>query len=247
VNAEMNCIFHPTNAASARCSACERPLCPACDHRIKGSPYCQDCIVAGIETLRRNAGAGRHAFNQTGRQEEKSPLIALLLGLVPGVGAAYNGQNIKALAHFLAVAGLWVLADIFGGPLEIALGLGGAGFYFYSVYDAFQSAQRLRRGEDLRLEDERLKLFLQRRMNLFGALLIGVGALAMLDFWIPNLLRRVWPVVLIAAGVYLVGSYYRGGRAPQAKVVYQTPPPSAVTSSLDHGARDLSGAQYREQ
>jgi TM2 domain-containing membrane protein YozV len=74
--------------------------------------------------MRRNASAGRHAFNQTGRQEEKSPLIALLLGLVPGVGAAYNGQNIKALTHFLAVAGLWVLADVFGMPLEIAFGLG---------------------------------------------------------------------------------------------------------------------------
>src|SRR5262249_23084775 len=140
-----------------------------------------------------------------------------------------------------------VLADIFGWPLEIALGLGGAGFYFYSVYDAFQSAQRLRRGEDLRLEDERLKLFLQRRMNLFGALLIGVGALAMLDFWIPNLLHRVWPVLLIIAGAYLVGSYYRGGRAPQAKAVYQTPPPSAVSSSLDPGARDLASAQRRER
>src|SRR5882672_6274470 len=156
----MNCFFHSTNAASARCSACERPLCPACDHRIKGIPCCQDCIVAGIETLRRNAGAGR----QIGRQEEKSPLIALLLGFVPGVGAAYNGQNIKALTHFLAVAGLWVMADIFGMPLEIAFGLGCAGFYFYSIYDAFQSAQRLRRGEDASVDDERLKLFLQQRM-----------------------------------------------------------------------------------
>ena len=174
-------------------------------------------------------------------------MIALLLGLVPGVGAAYTGQNIKALAHFLAVAGLWVLADVFGMPLEIAFGLGCAGFYFYSVYDAFQSAQRLRRGEDLRVEDERLKLFLQRRMNLFGALLIGVGALAMLDFWIPNLLHRVWPVLLITAGAYLVGSYYRGRRAPQARALYQTPPPSAVTSSLDPGARDLASTQYRER
>src|SRR5215475_1842746 len=190
----MKCVFHPTSAASARCSACERTLCPACDHRIKGIPCCQDCIVAGIETLRRNAGAGRQTFNQFGRQsgrgEEKSPLIALLLGLMPGVGAAYNGQNIKALSHFLAVVGLWVLADIFGWPLEIAFGLGGAGFYFYSIYDAFQSAQRLRKGEDARVEDERLKLFLQQRMNLFGALLIGVGALAMLNFWIPNLLHN---------------------------------------------------------
>jgi len=247
VNAEMNCVFHSTNAASARCSACERPLCPACDHRIKGIPCCQDCIVAGIETLRRNAGAGRRIFHQTGRQEEKSPLIALLLGLVPGVGAAYNGQNIKALTHFLAVVGLWVLADIFGAPLGIAFGLGGAGFYFYSIYDAFQSAQRLRRGEDVHLEDERLKLFLQQRMNLFGALLIGVGALAMVNFWIPNLLHNVWPVLLIIAGAYLVWSYYRGVHPPQVKAVYGAPPPSVITSSLDPGARDLASPQYRER
>src|SRR5262249_53753370 len=62
-----------------------------------------------------------------------------------------------------------------------------------------------------------------------------------------NLLHRVWPVLLIIAGAYLVGSYYRGGRAPQAKAVYQTPPPSAVTPSLDPGARDLAGTQYPER
>jgi hypothetical protein len=105
----------------------------------------------------------------------------------------------------------------------------------------------LRRGEDLRIEDERLKLFLQRRMNVFGALLIVLGALAMLDFWIPNLLHRLWPVLLIIAGAYLVGSYYRGRRAPQARAVYQNPPPSAVTSSLDTGARDMASTQYRER
>jgi hypothetical protein len=247
----MNCVFHPTNAASARCSACERALCSACDHRIKGIPCCQDCIVTGIETLRRNAGAGRQVFNQSGRQigrpEEKSPLIALLLGLMPGVGAAYNGQNIKALTHFLAVAGLWVLADIFGMPLEIVLGLGGAAFYIYSIYDAFQSAQRLRRGEDISMEDESLKVFLQQRMNLFGVLLIGVGALAMLNFWIPNTLQRIWPALLIVAGAYLLWSYYRGRPAQQAKTAYRAAPPSAIMSSLDPGARDLASNQYRDR
>jgi hypothetical protein len=243
----MNCVFHTTHAASARCSACEHPLCSACDHRIKGITYCQDCIVTGIETLRRNMGAGGHILHQIGRQEEKSPLIALLLGLVPGVGAAYNGQNIKALTHFLAVAGLWVLADIFGMPLEIAFGLGCFGCYVYSVYDAFQSAQRLRRGADVRMEDERLKLFLQRRMNLFGALLIGVGALAMLNFWIPNLGRRVWPALLIIVGAYLVWSYYRSVHTPQSKTVYGAPPPSAITPSLDPGAREFASNQYRER
>ena len=174
-------------------------------------------------------------------------MIAPLLGLIPGLGAAYNGQNIKALTHFLAVVGLWVLADIFGMPLEIAFGFGSVAFYFYSIYDAFQSAQHLRRGEDLSEEDERLKLFLQQRMNLFGALLISVGALATLDFWFPNRLNRLWPVLLIIAGVYLIVSYYRNSRAPQARNVYRTPPPSAIPSNLDPGASDFASNQYRER
>jgi hypothetical protein len=136
--------------------------------------------------------------------------------------------------------GLWVLADIFGWPLEIAFGLGGAGFYFYSIYDAFQSSQRLRRGEDVNADDERLKFYLQRRMNLFGAMLICVGALAMLNFWIPNLLhRRIWPVLLIIAGAYLVRTYYRGGHQPQITTAYRAAPPSAIISTLEPGARDL--------
>jgi hypothetical protein len=105
----------------------------------------------------------------------------------------------------------------------------------------------LRRGEDLRVQDERLKLFLQHRMNLFGALLIGVGALAMLNFWIPTLGRRVWPVLLIIAGAYLVWSYYRSGRAPQAKTVYRAHPPSSITSSIDPGGRELASNQYRQR
>lgn len=252
----MNCAFHPINDANVRCCACERPLCPACDHRIKGIPSCQDCIMAGIEELRRSAGSVRFFHHQSSNQndhpgtpsgthkEEKSPLIAVLIGFVPGLGAAYNGQNIKALTQFLAVAGLWCLADIFGMPLAIAFGLGAVAFYFYTIFDAFQSAQRLRRGENIRLEDDRLKLYMQMRMNLFGVMLIGLGALVMLNSWIPNLLHRMWPVMLIIAGAMLV---WNGGRSPQAKMRYRSIPPSAITSRLDSGACDLAATPYREQ
>ena len=41
----MSCAYHLTNRAVVQCSRCGRPLCPACDHRIRGFPYCQDCIV----------------------------------------------------------------------------------------------------------------------------------------------------------------------------------------------------------
>jgi len=165
------------------------------------------------------------------------------------VGAAYNGQNIKALTHFLAVAGLWVMADIFGMPLEIAFGLGCAGFYFYSIYDAFQSAQRLRRGEDLSVEDERLKLFLRQRMNLFGALLIGVGALAMLDFWVHNLLHRIMARPVDHRRRLSVWSYYR--RAVIRSRQNRLSRPRPIRDHVESGprrARDLaSNQQYRER
>jgi TM2 domain-containing membrane protein YozV len=235
----MKCVFHPANSASAACSACERPLCPACDHRIKGIPCCQDCIVTGIETLRRNSAAGKRIVHH----EVKSPLFALLLGFIPGLGAAYNGQNIKALSHFVAVIGLWVLADIFKMPLEIAFGIGATAFYFYSIYDAFQSALRLRNGQDLREEDERLKIFLQRRMNMFGALLISVGALAILNITLPWLLHWSWPALFILAGAYFIWSYKQNSHTAQTETVFRTPPPSVIQSSFDRSASDFARAE----
>jgi len=237
----MKCAYHPGNYANARCGACQRPLCPACDHRIKGYPYCQDCIVAGIETLRRNAASGHRIHHPEG----KSVFLASLLGLVPGLGAAYNGQNIKALMHFVIVLGLWTLTDIFDVPLEITFGLGAVAFHLYSIYDAFRSAKAARRGEDLIEEDERLKLFVQQRMNLLGGLLVSVGALAMLDFLFPDLLNRFWPMVLIFAGVYFIWGFHRRHHEPQVKTVYRTPPPSVIPPNFDRSASDFARAENR--
>ena len=47
----MNCAYHIHNPAVVNCNGCGKPLCPACDHRIKGFPYCQDCIVMGVDLL----------------------------------------------------------------------------------------------------------------------------------------------------------------------------------------------------
>ncbi|MEK7832446.1 MAG: hypothetical protein AAB401_15250, partial [Acidobacteriota bacterium] len=152
----MKCTYHPTNLASARCSSCDRNLCPACDHRIKGYPYCQDCIVAGIQMLRQTAS---HQAQSPGGHG-KSPYLAVLLGLVPGLGAAYNGQPVKALVHFVVTAGLWTLADVFHASLEVTCALASFAVYVYSLYDAFHAAQRQRNGADLGEEDERLRQFM---------------------------------------------------------------------------------------
>ena len=101
----MNCAYHMTNRAVVQCSRCTRPLCPACDHRIRGFPYCQDCIVAGVEFLQKQQSKPGAPFVV---RRKTSPFVALLLSFIcPGLGAAYNGQTSKALVHFTIFAG-WI-------------------------------------------------------------------------------------------------------------------------------------------
>lgn len=247
---EMKCAFHPMNLAGVRCSSCDRSLCTACDHRIKGYPYCQDCIVAGVEMLRRKTEAGEPVRSR----EEKSPLAALLLGLVPGLGAAYNGQPVKALVHFMLTAGFWTLADVFHSSLEVTCALAGLAFYVYSLYDAFRSAQRQRTGADLREEDELLKQFIRARTNLWGGLLMGIGALTTLHILFPVQTHRFWPLLLVVAGLYLIGEFRRGKQQPgmtgtgnltPPKTLYRTPPPSVIQSSLESPTGELAHAERR--
>ncbi len=90
----MNCAYHTRNPAAVQCSQCARPLCTACDHRIRGFPFCQDCIVAGVEMLRyqQTRTTDQHVIRR-----KTSPFVATLLSFfVPGLGAAYNGQTSKA-------------------------------------------------------------------------------------------------------------------------------------------------------
>ena len=69
------------------------------------------------------------------------PVLAGLLGFIPGVGAMYNGQYIKALAHVLIFAVFVSLSDksfVFGMLL--------AAWIFYQVFDAAQTAKARRDG-----------------------------------------------------------------------------------------------------
>ncbi len=71
-----------------------------------------------------------------------NPALAALLGFIPGVGAMYNGQFAKGIAHIAIFAVFSSLskhvADIFG--------LFVAGWVFYMVFEAYQTARARRDG-----------------------------------------------------------------------------------------------------
>lgn len=201
------CTYHPTHRALVRCSACHRPLCPACDHRIKGFPYCQECIVRGVELLRRSTSW----TSAEASHRSPSPRLAALCALVPGLGAVYNRQNVKALVHFLLIVGLFELADL----TDLALfGLGAVVFYFFSILDAYRTAEAIARGMDPIQEDERLRQMVRERMAWVALGLILIGGIVLvsdvaeaLRLWLGG--RRLWSLLLIAVGVYVLSRSVR--------------------------------------
>ena len=74
-----------------------------------------------------------------------NPLLAGLLGFIPGVGAMYNGQFAKGLAHIAIFAVLSSLADHVNG----IFGLFVAGWIFYMAFEAYQTAVARRDGRPL--------------------------------------------------------------------------------------------------
>ncbi len=71
-----------------------------------------------------------------------NPMLAGLLGFIPGVGAMYNGQFAKGLAHIAIFAVFTSLANHVNG----IFGLFVAGWVFYMAFEAYQTARARREG-----------------------------------------------------------------------------------------------------
>lgn len=71
-----------------------------------------------------------------------NPGLATLLGFIPGVGAMYNGQFAKGLAHIIIFGVLISLSDHVNGIFGLLVG----GWYIYMVFDAYQTARAHRDG-----------------------------------------------------------------------------------------------------
>ena len=86
-----------------------------------------------------------------------------MLGLIPGVGAMYNGQFVKGLVHVLIFAVLVSMTSAVHGDLDIFFGLLIPAWIFYQAFEAYHTARARRDGEPL--PDP---LGLNELTNLFG-------------------------------------------------------------------------------
>ncbi|MDP9268023.1 MAG: B-box zinc finger protein [Acidobacteriota bacterium] len=228
----MNCVNHPQTPSTAFCRTCGKALCEECKRDVRGVIYCEDCIVARLG----DAIPAAATLPGTGTPTDSpyvgatvpgapNPALAAILGAIPfGIGAVYNGQYAKALAHLVTFALLIVAVDN-SGPAEPLFGLMIAFFVFYQIFDAYRTAKAKQLG--LPVPDpggiyRALGIPLESspgttpaaspietpRSLPFGAMvLIGIGFLFLLQNigWFHfHWIGKLWPLILIVIGLRML-------------------------------------------
>ena len=135
----MNCAIHTETPAVAYCRTCGKALCENCKRDVMGAIYCEPCIAA----RQQGTPAAVPVVPVTVVEGTPSPALAALLGIIPGVGAMYNGQFVKAFIHVVIFAMLIVAAANISG----LFGLGIAFFVLYMMFEAHETAKARRYGQ----------------------------------------------------------------------------------------------------
>ena len=227
----MNCANHPELEAAAYCRECGKPMCGECRQQAMGSVYCAAHLpIAAPPPLPTPAtppaspypGAMQAGFPYPTPSQSPytapafpvqdnsvHPVLAALLGFIPGVGAIYNGQYAKGLVHAVVFGLMISLIERARGGMEPLFGVLLAAWVFYMVFEAYHTARKRRHGiaveEFSSLID--VKAVAGNRFPTGAVILIVVGFILLLnttDIIDFILVERYWPVGLIGLGAYLL-------------------------------------------
>ena len=132
----MDCVNHQGVAATAYCQNCGKPLCAQCVRNAgNGQILCEPCMVAWQNVQQPFVAPPIGGPN---------PSVAGVLGLIPGVGAMYNGQYFKGLIHVVIFVVIISITTHYG-----LFGLFIPAWVLYQAFEAYHTAKALRDGQPL--------------------------------------------------------------------------------------------------
>jgi len=218
----MNCAVHPDREASGYCRNCGKAMCNECSHKVRDVLYCEDCLAqhVGLPPAPAAAVANPDVVVPVSpadsvppaARSSHSPVVAFLLGFVPGLGAVYNGEYNKAILHIVIFGAiiLGIASDLGDGIRDILI-LILVIFPFYMAIDAMRSARAKVTGQPL--SDPFENWSAQRPLG--PIILIAVGALFLLNnfnvFEFLHLRQIFVPLLLIGIGFFMLRNRV-GGR-----------------------------------
>jgi hypothetical protein len=135
----MDCVNHSGKTATAFCQNCGKGLCADCISAglmrgtSGGQILCDNCIATWQNVPPPFVGS----YSRT-----PNPVLAGILGLIPGVGAMYNGQFFKGLVHVVVFAVLISISEHYK-----IFGLFIAAWILYQAFEAYHTALAMRDGQ----------------------------------------------------------------------------------------------------
>jgi len=224
------------------CRACGRALAEADVHRAHGAFYCKEHAplegASSSSSSPYSAGPASQgspaSYSASAPGHGISPIAAFWLGLIPGVGAIYNGQYLKGFVHVAVIGfGFAILDNNAAGGFDQLVGMMLAVFWAYMPFEAYHTARNRQMGQPV---DEFSGLFPRRGANFpaVPVILIGLGTVLLLNNLGVFELRRVlrfWPMLLIGAGVYMLLNRFS---MPRNSASVHAAPASQAPLNPDH-------------
>jgi len=213
----MNCAIHTETPATAYCRTCGKAMCDSCKRDVMGAIYCEPCLAARLQ-----GGAAPVMPAAMPVSAGPNPAVAAWLGMIPGVGAMYNGQFVKAFVHVIIFGGLIAASD-HAGSAEPIFAILIMFFWFYMVFEAYKTAKARQLGQaspDFLGLDKMLGIQ-EPQTSTAGAaasdapaervprgaiILIALGVIFLLgNFGLLRMLHlgQFWPVLLIGLGLWI--------------------------------------------
>jgi TM2 domain-containing membrane protein YozV len=129
------------------CQDCGKPLTRETLRTVGTGVFCEPCLTTRVGSTTPSSGYTTvppysAVPPQPVTTSDPSPALAAILGLIPGVGAMYNGQFAKGIVHLVIFAVLVSLSDNVNG----IFGLFVAGWVFYMAFEAYHTAIARRDG-----------------------------------------------------------------------------------------------------
>ena len=132
----MDCVNHSGVTATAFCQNCGKALCGNCVRNGPGGQIlCEPCWVAWQNVPNPFIAPPMGGPN---------PSAAAVLGLIPGVGAMYNGQYFKGFIHVIIFVVIISITTHFG-----LFGLFIPAWILYQAFEAFHTAKAIRDGQPI--------------------------------------------------------------------------------------------------
>jgi TM2 domain-containing membrane protein YozV len=162
------------------------------------------------EATTRTGPAARRDFFDDPRR--KSPVLALVLSLMPGVGQIYVGYYQQGFTNALVVASIIALlnSSLTSGAAEPLFGIFLAFYWLYNVVDAWRRATFYNNalagiGPATLPDDFAVTTGRGTLAGGVGLVIVGVIALSNTLFHVPlDWLEKWWPVALIGVGIWLI-------------------------------------------